>query len=299
MSESSLYRPAGSTAADGWTLSITPQDAGWDYSGLRVLDLAAGGSRTFQTGEDELVVLPLWGSVRVSCEHQAFDLRGRSGVFEGPTDFAYVGRDSQVTVSSPTGGRSAIPSARASRRLPFRYGPSEAVPVELRGSGSCSRQVNGFCMPGGFEADRLMACEVLVPSGNWSSYPPHKHDEERSGETELEEIYYYELAAGRAGPSSGSGGAAESGIAYQRVYGTVERPIDVLAEVRSGDVVLIPHGWHGPAMAAPGYDLYFLNVMAGPGRRSWLVSDDPAHAWVKETWSADGVDPRLPFGERR
>jgi 5-deoxy-glucuronate isomerase len=162
------------------------------------------------------------------------------------------------------------------------------VPIELRGAGDCSRQVNAFCMPHAFEADRLMCCEVLVPSGNWSSYPPHKHDEVGPAESELEEIYYYEIASGRGG----------LGIAYQRVYGTPSRPIDVMVEVRSGDTVLIPHGWHGPSMAAPGYDLYFLNVMAGPGERAWLASDDPAHAWVKETWTPDGVDPRLPFGPR-
>ena len=85
-------------------------------------------------------------------------------------------------------------------------------------------------------------------------------------------------------------------MGYQRVYGTEERPIDVLAEVRSGDVVLVPHGWHGPAMAAPGYDLYYLNVMAGPGtERAWLICDDPAHAWVREAWADQAVDERLPL----
>ena len=115
--------------------------------------------------------------------------------------------------------------------------------------------MRNFAPPAAFEADRLIAVEVVTPGGNWSSYPPHKHDEERPAEAILEEIYYYEVAAGPAGP----------GLAYQRVYGTPERPIDVLAEVGHGDVVLIPHGWHGPSMAAPGYDLYYLNVMAGPG----------------------------------
>jgi 5-deoxy-glucuronate isomerase len=85
-------------------------------------------------------------------------------------------------------------------------------------------------------------------------------------------------------------------MAYQRVYGTDERPIDVLEEVRTGDVVLIPHGWHGPSMATPGYDLYYLNVMAGPGtERAWLISDDPAHGWIRETWEKEPLDPRLPF----
>ncbi len=146
------------------------------------------------------------------------------------------------------------------------------------------------------DADSIIACEVVTPAGNWSSYPPHKHDEERPGvETELEEIYYFETPR----PTATARGADPVG--YQRVYGTDERPIDVLAEVRTGDVVLVPHGWHGPAMAAPGYDLYYLNVMAGPGpERAWLICDDPAHAWVRDTWADQAVDPRLPlFGDTR
>jgi 5-deoxy-glucuronate isomerase len=179
-----------------------------------------------------------------------------------------------------------LPSARTPKRLPARYGPAQDVPVELRGAGQCSRQVNNYCLPHTFDADQLLVCEVLTPGGNWSSYPPHKHDEAREGESELEEIYYFEVARG--------------GMGYQRVYGTAERPIDVLAEVRSGDVVLIPHGWHGPSMATPGYDLYYLNVMAGPGQeRAWLICDDPAHGWVRQTWEAQEVDPRLPFGGAR
>ncbi|MEO7117777.1 MAG: 5-deoxy-glucuronate isomerase [Candidatus Limnocylindrales bacterium] len=286
MTFTDLHRLSGSSARDGWALDISADDAGWRFCGLRVLELAAGESRTFDTGEYEAVFLPLSGAARVSCDGESFDLRGRAGVFSARTDFAYLPRQARATVVSPGGGRFALPSARASRRLPFRYGPAESVPVELRGAGDCSRQVNGFCMPGAFDADRLIACEVLVPSGNWSSYPPHKHDEVRTGESELEEIYYYEIA----------GGPARPGIAYQRVYGTPRRPIDLLVEVRSGDTVLIPHGWHGPSMAAPGYDLYFLNVMAGPGQRAWLAADDPAHAWVKEMWPGMDVDPRLPFG---
>jgi 5-deoxy-glucuronate isomerase len=146
--------------------------------------------------------------------------------------------------------------------------------------------VNNFCTPGTFEADRLIACEVITPAGNWSSYPPHKHDEERPGEAQLEEIYYFEIAPGPAGP----------GVGFQRVYGTEDRPLDLLAEVRAGDVVLIPHGWHGPSMAVPGYDMYYLNVMAGPGaERAWLICDDPAHAWIRETWPGQRFDPRLPM----
>jgi len=192
-------------------------------------------------------------------------------------------------ISSPAGGVFALPAARAGRRLPARYGPASGVRVELRGAGSCSRQVNNFCTPETFEADRLISCEVLTPAGNWSSYPPHKHDQESPGETRLEEIYYFEIADGPDGP----------GLGYQRVYGTDDRPADLLAEVRTGDVVLIPHGWHGPAMAAPGYDMYYLNVMAGPGaERAWLICDDPAHAWVRDTWAGQRPDPRLPLSRR-
>jgi 5-deoxy-glucuronate isomerase len=161
------------------------------------------------------------------------------------------------------------------------------VPVELRGSGSASRQVNNFCTPEAFDTGKLFACEVLTPGVNWSSYPPHKHDEDRPGESELEEIYYFEVAAGPTGP----------GVAYQRVYGHDRADVDLLAEVRSGDVVTIPSGWHGPSMAAPGYDLYYLNVMAGPApERAWEITDDPAHTWVRDTWAGQAVDPRLPFG---
>jgi 5-deoxy-glucuronate isomerase len=275
-----------STAADGdFALVLTPERAGWTYSGLRVLDLPAGGSVGFSTGPDELLVLPLSGGCAVTCDGERFDLAGRDSVFSRVTDFAYLPRDARVEVSSVAGGRFALPAARADRRLPARYGPAEEVAVELRGAGQASRQVNNFCSPERFPADRLIAVEVLTPGGNWSSYPPHKHDQRRPGESELEEIYYFEVAPAGDRP----------GVAYQRVYGTPERPIDVCAEVRSGDVVLVPHGWHGPSMAAPGYDLYYLNVMAGPGERVWRFCDDPDHAWVRDSWAGQRLDPRLPL----
>jgi 5-deoxy-glucuronate isomerase len=260
---------------------VTPESAGWAYSGLRVLELAPGDAWEFATGEDEIMVVPLAGACAVSCDGFTAEMEGRPDVFAGPTDVAYVPRDTTVTVSSVDGGRFAVAAARARRRLAPRYIAKSDVPVELRGAGNCSRQVNNFGTPDAFPfADRLIACEVLTPAGNWSSYPPHKHDEDRPGESVLEEIYYFEISG--------------DGPAYQRVYG---EGIDVLAEVRSGDVVLVPHGWHGPSMAAPGYDLYYLNVMAGPAdERAWLVCDDPAHGWIRGTWADQPVDARLPFG---
>ncbi len=274
---------AGDSAEAPFSLVITPRSAGWGYSSLRVVELGAGGSASWSTGEDETVVLPLSGACVVECDGERFELAGRESVFSRVTDFAYVPRDAEVTISSAAGGRFALPAARATRRLSARYGPAEGVQVELRGAGQASRQVNNFCNPASFDADKLIAVEVLTPGGNWSSFPPHKHDEEREGESVLEEVYYFEVA--------------HEGPAYQRVYTSGPgREIDVCAEVRTGDTVLIPHGWHGPSMAAPGYDLYYLNVMAGPSpERAWLICDDPAHAWVRGTWDGQDVDPRLPL----
>jgi 5-deoxy-glucuronate isomerase len=285
-----FHLPNGAAAGGPYRVAITPERAGWGYSGLRVVELTAGGVHRFDSGPDELLVLPLSGGCVVRCQRHgagghSFNLAGRVDVFAGVTDFAYVPPGTEVEIMSTGGGRFALPGARARGRFPARYGPAAAVPVELRGAGQASRQVHNFCAPEAFGADRLIAVEVLTPGGNWSSYPPHKHDEQRADECALEEIYYFEVR--------GAGG-----VGYQRVYpSTPARPIDVLAEVRTGDVVLIPYGYHGPSMAAPGYDLYYLNVMAGPGAvREWRFRDDPAHAWIRSSWSGRPVDPRLPLG---
>jgi 5-deoxy-glucuronate isomerase len=285
-----LHRRAG--ASGGEVTTVTPKDANWAMSSLRVVDLEPGGNVEMETGEDEIVVVPLWGSCDVDSHSELgigsgqAHLEGRSSVFSAVTDVAYVPRDSVVRLRSPSGGRFALAGARAQSRHPFQHVKAGDVPVELRGAGNMSRQVNNVGVPGVIDADRIIVCEVLTPAGNWSSYPPHKHDKDRPGESVLEEIYYFEV---------GSSPDGTPGIAYQRVYASDERPIDVLAEVRSGDVVLVPYGWHGPAMAVPGYDLYYLNVMAGPGERIWLVCDDPAHGWVKTSWADAQIDPRLPM----
>jgi 5-deoxy-glucuronate isomerase len=278
-----LHLPHGVTAEGAFSLRVTPEQAGWAFSGLRVLELAPGASQVLWSGAEELLVLPLAGSCVVECESRRFELAGRDDVFARVTDFAYLPMDAEVRISSVGGGRFALPSALAGRRLDPAYGAAEDVAVELRGAGQASRQVNNFCAPEAFEADRLIAVEVLTPGGNWSSYPPHKHDEQREDEAILEEIYYFEVAG--------------HGPGYQRVYSSgPDRRIDVCAEVRAGDVVLVPYGYHGPSMAAPGYDLYYLNVMAGPGEeRVWRFCDDPAHAWVRGSWAGQAVDPRLPM----
>ena len=283
-----LYRPAGSLAEGDWSVVLTPESAGWRFCGLRMATLAQGASIAFDSEADEIIVLPLAGSFDVEADGVTSALAGRTSVWSGPTDFLYAPPGCAIRVVSDRGGRFAVATARGEARFPVRHVPAADVAIELRGAGACSREVRNFASALRFEADRLIAVEVLTPGGNWGSYPPHKHDEVRPDETELEEIYHYVVADGPAGP----------GLAYQHVYGTRDRPIDLLTTVATGDTILVPHGWHGPAMAAPGYDLYYLNVMGGPGERAWRACDDPAHGWVKEAWTDQSIDPRLPFGER-
>lgn len=278
-----LHLPRGSAAAEPWVLEIASGQPAWHHTSLRVIELPPGGAHSWDTGEEEAVVLPLAGATTVRCAGETYELTGRQSVFDRVSDLAYVPRDTTVSLFSIRGGRFAVAGARCERRLPPSYLPAGRIPVEVRGAGHATRQVTNFGVPGVLEADRLIACEVLTPGGNWSSFPPHKHDTHRPGvESELEEIYYFELA--------------RPGLAYHRVYGTADRPIDVLAEVGHGDAVLVPHGWHGPSIAAPGVDLYYLNVMAGPGpERAWLICDDPAHSWVRGTWADQQRDPRVPM----
>jgi 5-deoxy-glucuronate isomerase len=277
--------PAGVTAADGFDLVVTPDSAGWSWSSLRTFTLAAGQTRTIATGPEEMIVLPLAGSATVSCAGDRHELAGRRSVFAGPTDFAYLPVDSRIEVGSVAGGRFALCGARTTTRLPFRYGPADEVPVELRGAGRASRLVRNFGTVGSFETGRLIACEVITPDGNWSSYPAHKHDRRSATESELEEIYYFEIAAGPAG---------EPGFGYMRTSASDDRAIDILAEVHDRDTVLVPYGWHGPCVAAPGFEMYYLNVMAGPAdERAWLISDHPDHAFVRGRWTDERIDPRL------
>lgn len=291
-------------ARDGKTDRVTPEDAGWARSGLRVLRLDDHEPVSIATGVEELFVLPLSGGVEVTVAaasapalvEATFTLDGRTSVFTRVTDFAYVGRDSQLTIRARGSAEVALPSARCDVRLPPRYGRADDVPVEIRGAGAATRQVTNFGVPGAWDhADRLICCELITPPGNWSSYPPHKHDSTAPCGVEVEEIYYYRVAGeDQQTPSL-------DGFGYHRTYTGVEHvaaglaPIDDLFEVRDGDVVLVPYGFHGPSIAAPGYPLYYLNVMAGPGPRALAPCDDPGHAWVRGCWVEEGADPRCPM----
>jgi 5-deoxy-glucuronate isomerase len=282
---SKYYIPARS-ATSPYTVDVSPESAGWTESSLRVVELDS--DLTLETADTEVMILPLSGQGSVAADGETFELSLRTSVFDGPADMVYLGTGQTFTLSGE--GRFAICGARAARPLPNRRVAAADVPVELRGTGNCSRQVHNFGTAGVFEADSLIACEVITPGGNWSSYPAHKHDETTPVESALEEIYYFEIDSG---PDD------SRGFGYHRVYGTPDRPIEVLEEVRSGDVVLVPHGYHGPSVAAPGYHMYYLNVMAGPGEeRAWKIVDDPEHAWLRGTWEDQAVDARLPLRSR-
>ncbi len=292
-----VFLRAGSTADGIWDLVITPESAGWGYSSLRVLTLHGGQVVEFGTGDSEWIVLPLTGAVDVTLGDTTFELAGRESVFTAVTDTAYLPFDSAVTLTGTRTGAIAMCGARVDRALPFRYQSASSVGVLLRGSGPHTRQVNNIAMGAGMECVKLLATEVLTPASNWSSYPPHKHDEVGGidgEETELEEIYHFMFDS--AAPESATAARDAKAVGYHRVYGTAARPIDVLEEVTDGDTVLVPHGWHGPSIAAPSHHMYYLNVMAGPGaERVWGISHDPDHAWVRATWDERPTDPRLPF----
>ena len=297
-----LHRRAVDDGAPGAVVDITPEDAGWDWTGLRVLRLGPGETTTGRTGGSEVFVLPLAGGLTVAVANEAgaglasYDVRGRDSVFTRVTDFCYVGRDSVVALSSAAGAEVAVPSSRCERALPPAYGAAEDVPVEVRGAGPATRQVTNFGVPGVWDhADKLICCELVTPDGNWSSYPPHKHDASEPCPVVNEEIYYYRIAGRDAITPS------REGFGYHTTYTGPEHqaaglgPVDMTAEVRDHDVVLVPHGYHGPCVAAPGYPMYYLNVMAGPGAdRALAFCDDPAHGWVRDTWAGMPTDPRCP-----
>lgn len=264
MTDRSLFLPAGSTSHGPYALDIGPRQAGWEYAALRVLELRPGASQHLPTGDFEWIVLPLAGACSVLVDGKVIELRGRDEVFGAVSDFAYLPRDAHARIASAAGGRFALAGANCERRLPARHGRAAEVPVEARGSGLTAREVRNFAAADVFECDRLIAVEVITPGGHWSSYPPHKHDEEIVGrESVLEEIYHYEF----------EGGADGGGIGHQRITPSRAGGADLLTEVRDGDTVLVPNGWHGPSIAPPERAMYYLNVMAGPGPlREWKIT---------------------------
>ena len=292
-----LYRP-GDLADGPWETAVDDRVDGWQHTGIRVAELGDGSSADLEAGDVERIIVPLRGSFDVAYVSgedggaREQRLAGRPSVFAGPSDVLFLGAGSSATISGS--GRVAVAEAPTAERRPARYMPAAEVPVEVRGGGKCTRQINNFGMPATLpEAARLLVCEVITPADNWSSYPPHKHDHDVPGrEAILEEIYYFEAEASKNQAEHDP--AAAFGTFH--TYASEGNDISIDAIVKSGDVALVPHGYHGPAAAAPGYDLYYLNVMNGPGAvREWLAVDDPDHAWVRDEVNAQEPDPRLPL----
>jgi 5-deoxy-glucuronate isomerase len=286
----SLHRPARTLADGDLAVSLTPADAGWVYAGLMVVLLEPGVERSTKLGDSEGVVLPLSATdVAATVDGERFTINGRTSVFDRVTDFVYVPKGAQLVLSAPTGGEVAIATSTCERRLTARYGSADDVSVELRGAGPATRQVNNFLSPEAFpHADKLMCVEVITPDGNWSSYPPHRHDDSPECPVNNEEIYYFRI--GVAGTSDYS----TDGFGMHRTY-TPDGSIDVNVVIHDGDVFCVPRGYHGPCIAAPGYPMYYLNVLSGPGgERSMAFCDDPTHHWVRDSWAGMPTDPRCP-----
>ncbi|WP_460796936.1 5-deoxy-glucuronate isomerase [Microbacterium sp. GXF0217] len=294
---STWFHRRGALAADGWDSVVDERIPGWQHTGIRIGELVEGGLLELPDGAVEQLIVPLAGSFAVthgSGEAAATtELTGRPSVFAGPTDVLYLPPHTTATITGT--GRFAVATSPSETGGPVQHISADAAPSELRGGGAASREVHNFGTPAVLDAARLIVCEVITPSSNWSSYPPHKHDEHVPGkETRLEEIYYFESAPDR---TAGAPSAARP-FGLFSAYSSPAGEIEIDARVRTGDIALIPYGYHGPAVAAPGYDLYYLNVMAGPDpERAWLISDDPAHAWTRESWTREGIDPRLPLDD--
>ena len=260
-----LVRPHEPDAA-GTVLEVTPASAGWDHVGFKVINLAAGQAASADPSGRETCLVVLTGSADIVAGGKPFaGVGGRTSVFESAAPGAvYVpaGRDWSVTATGDV--ELAVCTAPGSGQGAPRLIEPAKMSQETRGQGTNTRYVRNI-LPESEPADSLLVVEVITPGGHWSSYPPHKHDTAAAGEeTALEETYYHRLDP-------------PQGFAFQRVY-TDDRSLDETVCVQDGDVVMVPRGYH-PVGAPHGYDLYYLNVMAGP-KRQWIFRNDPAHDWI-------------------
>lgn len=273
-----LIRPRSSDSETGERLLLTPETTGFQYLSFSVRAMSLGEIISGETQQNELGLVILGGRFTIDSSAGSWSHVGsRAHVFDGLPTALYLPIHTSYTIRAETQGEIAFCWARAEKAFPARLIHPQEITVEIRGGGNATRQINHI-LPPEFPADRLMIVEVYTPSGNWSSYPPHKHDVHRPPEeVDLEEIYYYRMDR-------------PEGYAIQRIY-TPDGRLDVTLTVRDGDVVLIPEGYH-PVVAAHGYNVYYLNALAGSAR-SMAASDDPAHAWVRTTWTEK--DPRVPL----
>jgi 5-deoxy-glucuronate isomerase len=251
---------------EGNTLSITPESAGWEYVGFQVYTLQKGQTLKKETGDQEVCIVLLSGKAHVTTKIEKWENIGRRmNVFEKiPPYSVYVPSGDIYTIEALTDLELAVCMAPGKGTYPARLIAPEDVGVEIRGAGNIGRQVHNI-LPENKPADSLLVVEVFTPEGNWSSYPPHKHDVDNlPHESYLEETYYHKVNPGH-------------GFAVQRVY-TDDRSLDETMIIKNGDAVLVPKGYH-PVSAPPGYEVYYLNVMAGPVR-TWKFHNDPDHEWI-------------------
>ena len=265
-------------------IHVTPRSAGWKHLFFAARKMRRGEPWDFETHEHELALVVLGGVGQVTSNRGTWTVVGRRpNVFAGMPYTLYLPAETNFTVEATSEELDiAYGWCIATAEYPARLVKPSEVEIEIRGGANVTRQINKM-IPPGFPASRLVVVEVYTPSGNWSSYPPHKHDEhivDTAGnilEADLEEVYFYKIDR-------------PEGFAYQRIY-TPDRKIDELILARDSHLVLSPRGYH-PVVAAPGYNCYYLNMLAGSAQ-SLAATDDPDYAWVKETWKEK--DPRLPL----
>ncbi len=276
-----LVRPA---AGSGEYTKVTPKEADWEFLHFAARRMSAGEQWEFDTGENEFGIVVLGGTCSAETSREAWDPIGRrANVFDGMPYTLYLPRRTQVNIEAIGDGLDlGYGWCETDQDHPAKLISPEEVKVEIRGGGNATRQINDM-IPPGFDCHRLVVVEVYTPSGNWSSYPPHKHDAHRESESgelleaDLEETYFHKQDR-------------PEGYAIQRVY-TSDGSLDELVLARSDDVVLVPEGYH-PVVSAHGYNTYYLNFLAGSAQ-SLASVDDPDHAWIKQSWKER--DPRLPI----
>ena len=257
-----LIKPSGTT---GKVHDITPASANWGYVGFGLYHLAAGEAAQEQTGDREVILVLVEGRAIITGGGEAFgELGQRMSVFERTKPAAvYVPNDTGWSVTATTDAVLAVCTAPGAGGHKARL--IEDIGFEERGKGANTRYIHPIAMEDKDVADSLLVTEVFTPAGNWSSYPPHRHDEDDYPDmTYLEETYYHRL-----NPVQGYG--------IQRVF-TEDGSLDETMAVSDGDVVLVPKGHH-PCGAPYGYEMYYLNVMAGPMRK-WRFQNHPDHDWI-------------------
>ncbi len=268
--------------------SISSADAGWTHLNMEARIIKKGESWYGYTGMNEYVFVLMGGNF--SAETSAGNwqtINGRKDVFSGLPHGLYLPTNTTFAITATSDLLDLACSwCESDQHHPAQFiTPADVVKMETeyRGGDNASRQINRI-LPPGSKCHRLVCVEVYTPSGNWSSFPAHKHDIRKVDpitgkllETMLEEIYFYKIDK-------------PQGFALQKVY-TDDRSLDEIAEARNNDVVLVPKGYH-PVIAGHGYNVYYLNFLAGSDQ-SLASSDDPDHKWIYGTWK--GMDPRIPM----